>query len=678
MYDPVGLSIGATNLVALRVGESPVIRRSCLTLFPYGATAVGTTAENPAQPESGRMVTDFVQRVGAPVSVTTSDDFIHDPDRLLVKAIDAMVHATGADESSSQLAIAVPAYWGESAQRALQDALDAHGGLSMLGGPARLLRDSAAGLAGLNDRHGLPDNGVVALLDFGGSGTSITLADAACGFEPIGETRRYREFSGDRIDEALLMHVLGSIGNTGDDPGETAAVGQLDELRSECTRAKEQLSVQPVAHLTADLAGSQFGVRVTRAELEQIIEEPLGGLVCALEDLLERNAIRWDKLAVVATVGGVASIPLIGERLSRRRTPVVASEQPAFDVAVGAALLAGCDTGADETRPASLTTADTAARRLARSGDDTAVTHTAPAVSLDGATDLTDAPLGGGGAGPAASSEPELAWSQEDVGVGVEPVPYTDAPYTGGVETGPTGPHEPPRHAPDERRAYGLPRLGFGAGVLVSVVAIGAVVYTLTNTADTEPPTTPTPSTTVPAPYTPEPAAPVPVAPAPPPPSLAPTTSPEPAPYQPPPSQEATSEQPPPATTSEQPEPTTTEQSAPATTSEQPAPTETSHHEATTSAPPGPATASTTPTATTTAPPAASPPPSASTPATEPTATSYLTIPFVPVPIPVEVPGGQAPPQNPYPGPGPEQAPTLQPPAPQYPYANPPYGGYGG
>ncbi|PQM44041.1 hypothetical protein C1Y40_05800 [Mycobacterium talmoniae] len=51
---------------------------------------------------------------------------------------------------------------------------------------------------------------MIALLDFGGSGTSITLADAGAGFQPIDETRRYAEFSGDRIDDALLAHVMGS------------------------------------------------------------------------------------------------------------------------------------------------------------------------------------------------------------------------------------------------------------------------------------------------------------------------------------------------------------------------------------------------------------------------------------------------------------------------------------
>ena len=37
MSDPLGLSIGTTNLVAARVGDQPVTRRSVLTLFSHRA-----------------------------------------------------------------------------------------------------------------------------------------------------------------------------------------------------------------------------------------------------------------------------------------------------------------------------------------------------------------------------------------------------------------------------------------------------------------------------------------------------------------------------------------------------------------------------------------------------------------------------------------------------------------
>ncbi len=77
--------------------------------------------------------------------------------------------------------------------------------------PARLVSDAVASLTALQTNPGLPSQGVVALLDFGGSGTSITLADAGASFEPIDETTRYTDFAGDQIDQALLSHIVNGI-----------------------------------------------------------------------------------------------------------------------------------------------------------------------------------------------------------------------------------------------------------------------------------------------------------------------------------------------------------------------------------------------------------------------------------------------------------------------------------
>ncbi|MGC1735939.1 hypothetical protein, partial [Mycobacterium sp.] len=41
MYDPLGLSIGTTNLVAVRSGNPPVSRRAILTIFPDRAPELG-------------------------------------------------------------------------------------------------------------------------------------------------------------------------------------------------------------------------------------------------------------------------------------------------------------------------------------------------------------------------------------------------------------------------------------------------------------------------------------------------------------------------------------------------------------------------------------------------------------------------------------------------------------
>ena len=423
MSDPLGLSIGTTNLVAARVGNQPVIRRSVLTLPASGVTMGG-----------------FVERVGDAVPLVAPDGTSYRADQLLVEALELMIQAAGGQQSS-ELAIAVPAYWGMPAVRALNDALR---------WPARLVSDAVTSLNALNTTPGLPDHGVVALLDFGGSGTSITLADAASAFDPIDETTRYVEFSGDQIDQALLSHVLEEIANAGEvDPASTAAVGSLTRLREDCRQAKERLSAETVTELEVELPGYQSGIRVTRTELESLIAGPIAVVLAELENVLERNGIDWAKVSAVVTVGGGASIPLITQRLSEHSSaPVITTPQPALDAALGAALVASGSAADAETGVAPVLPADVA-------------------------------PQDGSG----SSTFRALAWSQDD-DTADEPVPYTgDDVY----DTDVTSTRSPVQYVPatgpiEEPRTWQrLPQLVFGVAAALALIAVGGVAIALTS-----------------------------------------------------------------------------------------------------------------------------------------------------------------------------------------------------
>ncbi|MGB5150798.1 MAG: Hsp70 family protein, partial [Mycobacterium sp.] len=335
MSDALGLSVGMTNLVAARNGRPPVTRRSVLTLFTDRAPEVGVPSENPKLSQPGLVLGGFVDRVGDPVPLVASDGSSHRGDQVLAEALDAMTRTVG---GGNPITIAVPAHWAPSVVAALQTALRNKPGLAS----AAVVPDSVAALAGLRAAGGLPPQGVVALCDFGGSGTSVTLTDAGAQFAPIGATLRYPDFSGEQIDQALLNHVLTGIADAGDaDPAGTVAVGSLGRLRDECRRAKERLSAETATVLPAELPGFSADVRVTRAELDQLIDQPLGGLLGAIEELLQHNGIAPGRLSAVATVGGGAAIPLVTQRLSERlQVPVITAPQAAASAAAGAALVA--------------------------------------------------------------------------------------------------------------------------------------------------------------------------------------------------------------------------------------------------------------------------------------------------------------------------------------------------
>src|SRR5215212_5634345 len=338
MSDPLGLSVGTTNLVAARVGNQPVTRRSMLTLAKSGGTISG-----------------FVERVGDRVPLVTPDGTSYRAEQLLMQALDAMVEVGGGP--SPDVAIAVPAHWGPTTIWAFRTALGASRQLSRSGDQVRVVSDAVAALTALQANPGIAASGVVALLDFGGSGTSITLADAAASFAPIGETVRYPDFSGDLIDQALLAHVLDSLADKAD-PAGTTAVESLTKLRAECRRAKERLSADTATQLVLDLPGHRADIRLTREELQELIQRPLDGVVSALDELTERNGTSPAGLAALAIVGGGASIPLVTQRLSEHtQLPVVTTPQTALNAAVGAALFAAFGADADAPTGANAATA---------------------------------------------------------------------------------------------------------------------------------------------------------------------------------------------------------------------------------------------------------------------------------------------------------------------------------
>ncbi|KAB7758893.1 Hsp70 family protein [Mycolicibacterium mucogenicum] len=643
MSHQLGLSIGTTNLVAARVGEPPMVRRAVLRLFRDRAPQIGLSAD---AVDDGVTLSGFVERVGDPVPMVAPDGTAYHADQLVAEALDALIEAAGGEPPTGQLAISVPAHWDTATLRAMRTVMRSNPSLAPNGVPARLVSDAVAALTALHANPGLPATGTAALLDFGGGGTSITLAAADTSFEPI-ETVRYPEFSGEGVDQALLSHVLDRVGGAGGvDTAGTAAVSSLEKLRESCCAAKELLSEAETATVPVDIPGHQGDVEVTRAELSELLDEPLTGVLAELDELLQRNNIAWRSVSSVVAVGGGARIPMVSTRLAAHLEArggagiLVTTPQPALDAAVGAALFAVYGADADAKTgmaPAALLgTAPTAAV------DGGSATAPAAIPELDVLTDTAAARV-------VKATGPSLAWSEDSDGGG-DLLPYTgDDVFGDTTTTRAIAQYVPPAGAvaTEPSKAWQrLPLVVFGVAIFAAIAAVGGVTIALTgDRKPVAPPTTPPPSLSE-SPTPPPPAPPA----EPPPPSTVTVTNEVPAP---PPPQPSPTYQPPVTHT--------------------PAPTHTTTTHAPTTTPPPVTTTATT----TEAPPPPPPPSTTETPtSTTPTmTTSYIRLPFVPVPIPIQVPKGpdqpaeSQPPTNPY-YPGQQQYPYGQYPQ-QYPQQYP-------
>jgi hypothetical protein len=318
----LGISIGATNLVATS-GSQAVVH-----------PAVLRTAQ-------GGWLSGFVDRIGDPVPLVASDGSTHRPEALLTEALDVVTSALPNAERVSDVAVTVPAHWPSSVVDALRTSLPR---------TTRLVPDTTAALRALKANPGLPSRGVVAICDFGGSGTSITLVDATANYARIGDTVRLGDFSGDLIDGAILRKVVAELGDAAQtDPSGTAMMGSLTRLREACKLAKHRLSADTAAAIAVDLPGQRTSIRLTRTELEQLLDEPLDGFLAALDDTLDRNGVQPAHVSAIATIGGGARIPLLTQRLSQHlRTQVVTTPHPQLTAAAGASLLA-TSSQSDET-----------------------------------------------------------------------------------------------------------------------------------------------------------------------------------------------------------------------------------------------------------------------------------------------------------------------------------------
>jgi hypothetical protein len=310
-----------------------------ITLFQHRPPEVGLPGENPALNEPGLVIADFVDRVGDPVGIVASDGSVHHAEALLADAFRALAYAaTSGRPLPPTVAITHPAHWRPAAVEALRRAIRQVPEWSA--DAPLLISDCTAALTALAANPGLPTRGVVALCDFGGSGTSLTLVDRSLG--QIAPTLRHLDFSGDLIDQGVLAHVLGelSAGATLDVTG-TSAIGSLTRLRAQCRAAKERLSTVTVTALPAELPNFRGDVRLTRTELDDAIAHPLAEFVAVLQDTMERAGVRPADLAAVASIGGGAVIPVITTTLSEHlRVPVITTARPALTGVIGAALRA--------------------------------------------------------------------------------------------------------------------------------------------------------------------------------------------------------------------------------------------------------------------------------------------------------------------------------------------------
>ncbi|WP_426184635.1 Hsp70 family protein [Microbacterium sp. TWP3-1-2b2] len=291
-------------------------------------------------PES--LIRSFLPRVGDDVPMMAAGRAVTAAEltaRLVVWARGLATQRLGV---APAIAIGHPSGWSGHRIAALREALSDAGiervSLMPSAEAAAHHHDTTLALSGADP---LRPGDAVAVYDLGGTSFEATILRKDVGdvFHILGEPVAIADVGGAAFDDAVLDHAIRLSGT--DTGGWTDAEARiaLARLRRASVAAKEALSFDADATIPLTLTAPGSTVRITRSELEAMIDPALERTLDGLERALDSARLGPEDLELILLTGGSANIPLVAQRLSERfDLPLVTA--PAAAAALGAARLA--------------------------------------------------------------------------------------------------------------------------------------------------------------------------------------------------------------------------------------------------------------------------------------------------------------------------------------------------
>jgi Hsp70 protein/Septum formation len=321
---------------------------SVLCLQPGGEFLAGDAAERHAVTDPQRIARQFKRRLGDPTPLVVGDASLPAEvlmARLLRWVIDTVVRARGGERPSS-IVLTHPANWGPFKR----DLLDKAAELAGIGRTILLAEPQAAAIS-YSSQARVEQGAVIAVYDLGGGtfDAAVLRKEPDGGFTMLGTPEGIEHLGGIDVDAAVFAHVTSALGDAYEelDPDDPQALAAVSRLRIECTQAKEALSLDTEISVPVLLPTIQTEVRVTRAELEEMIRPPLADTVTALERAVRSANLAPSDIDHVLLVGGSSRIPLVAELVSARLgRPVAVDAHPKHAIALGAAIVAARAAGA--------------------------------------------------------------------------------------------------------------------------------------------------------------------------------------------------------------------------------------------------------------------------------------------------------------------------------------------
>jgi len=306
-----------------------------------GAFLTGEAAARRAALEPDRVAREFKRRLGDSTPLLLGGSPFS-AEALTARLLGAVLELVTAREGGPPASVCVshPANWGPFKIDLLRQAVR----LADVRVPVVFTTEPEAAAVSYARQERLAPGDTVAVYDLGG-GTfdAAVLRRAAAGFEILGQPEGIERLGGIDIDAAVFNHVVRSVGDAmgqldEDDPAAMAAVARL---RAECTDAKEALSSDTDVTIPVMLPALTTEVRLTRAELENMVRPSLYDSIESLKRAVRSAGVEPAELSAVLLVGGSSRMPLVAQMVgSELNRPVAVDAHPKHAIALGAAWLA--------------------------------------------------------------------------------------------------------------------------------------------------------------------------------------------------------------------------------------------------------------------------------------------------------------------------------------------------
>jgi actin-like ATPase involved in cell morphogenesis len=338
-YTAAAIGRGGTA-TTLTLGTDTAAVPSVVVVRDDGEVLVGDAAERRAGTEPARSAREFKRRLGDPVPIVIGDQ-PHTIESLMAHQLrDVLARATSQEgEAPSVVVLTHPANYTDFKLGKLREVADLAGV-----DPATLvlLPEPEAAAVTYTQSQRVEPGEVIAVYDFGG-GTfdAALLRRATDGFELLGVPEGMERLGGIDFDQAVLAHVDTAVGGlvSGADRSDPQTLPALARLRTEARRGKEALSTDGDTSIPIALPGLNTEVRLTRAELEEMVRPRIAQTVAALERTVASAGLTMDGVSRILLVGGTSRMPVVSELVaSATGRPVSVDTHPKLAIANGAAL----------------------------------------------------------------------------------------------------------------------------------------------------------------------------------------------------------------------------------------------------------------------------------------------------------------------------------------------------